>query len=219
MILVSCVLASDVLLAPVRLIPFNLFLEMCPPPSPLHIPFLLLQVHILLKDNTMPALASLRRAVSSQFRRGRLHPVLIFSSVDVAALPASVTNAPVLLLTPLSADDFTNILRETFALGDNWKPNDVLHAFLTDIAGPPRLLLGLLCLLDDRNVHLSTWVNFDAIQAKLRQFAADPGRDMMHLQTIHSQWLQRIASGFDQLNMGVVAGTMKALCEEAQLFL
>jgi hypothetical protein len=137
--------------------------------------FLLHQVHILLESRCNITLSVLFTQLCQKIRtlfgsKKRIRPYLVLSSVDVVVLPFTVMDGAVLFLTPLRVEDCVVILRETFALGSDWSPNPILLQTLTDLAGPPRLLLGLICQACGRQVDLFMMVDIDMVRAKLLEY-------------------------------------------------
>ncbi len=189
--------------------------------------FLFQQVHVLLECTFNTKLsayfAQLCLKIREMFLSNKhIRPFLVMSSVDVVVLPNSVMDGAVLFLTPLRAEDSVVILRETFTLGSDWNPNPILLQTLTDLAGPPRLLLGLLCQAGGMSVDLFREVVIETVRAKLRDYgdsATQQGLMRNAQQAEQLAWLSAIYRGFEPLNMGSVANTMQSLYLNAQLHL
>ncbi len=96
-------------------------------------------------------------------------------------------------------------------LGDGWEPNSTLSHTLADLAGPPRLLLGLVCQAAGKEVHIDTQVEFDVVQRTLNEYGSPSGHKLGEHRAAQIDWLEKIFSGFDKLNMGVVATTLRSL--------
>ncbi len=150
---------------------------------------------------------------------GRLRPVLILSSVSVDQLPASV-RGDLFFLTPLKEPHLVEILKDVFDLGPVWKPNSVLRATLQALAGPPRLLLGLLCVMSDTRCSIDAIVDIDAIRRCLKNHddAHSNGRDLQMQRQSHHRWITTIMQSLGALLLLRVS-VSQLLSTEAQVLL